>query len=390
MTLGDFLPPETVVSQRPDENAVDWLPSDPAWMERSSASPLPIVGTLPTVCHAATVTDAGLRLLKVAGHTIPRSILTYRTPAEFRDQILRQVHKGNKIYVTYPARTPVCSDGAYRILLPVLRRLNNKANLAELLPSDAVPTRRVLSQAALRSFPDLAVTDRPFVLKASTDLGTGDGVSVIICRSAGDVRRTHTQLATADRVVVEAFHEFTVSWCVHFGIGAAEVRYLSAALQVFDDQGAYLGNWCESSMHDDEVVSIGAHAARAGQQRGYLGFLGVDVGLTTDGRWLAHDLNFRFNGSTPQVLLLASLQDTNGTAVSRYLPWLTFDGPYPVMIQRLTDLTKRGHVVPLCSLDGRMIEAKQTGASCGVLVLGDSRGQVCSRVQALGNEGFRT
>ena len=255
VTLGDFLPPETVVSQRPDENAVDWLPSDPAWMERSSASPLPIVGTLPTVCHAATVTDAGLRLLKVAGHTIPRSILTYRTPAEFRDQILRQVHKENKIYVTYPARTPVCSDGAYRILLPVLRRLNNKANLAELLPSDAVPTRRVLSQAALRSFPDLAVTDRPFVLKASTDLGTGDGVSVIICRSAGDVRRTHTQLATADRVVVEAFHEFTVSWCVHFGIGAAEVRYLSAALQVFDDQGAYLGNWCESSMHDDEVVS---------------------------------------------------------------------------------------------------------------------------------------
>ena len=388
MTLADILRPATIVSQRPHEDSVDWLPSHPVWIERTSGSPLPLVGTRPVVCHEAVATDAALRLLEVAGHEIPSEILTYRSPAEFRDHIRSGARKGRELFVTYPPRNPLCPESAYWIPLPLLRYLNDKANIAELLPGDRVPERRILLQAELASFLDRAVQHLPFVLKASTKLGTGGGAGLVICRNAADVERARGRLASAERVVVETFYEFTSSWCVNVAVSREGVRYLGVAQQICSEEGVYLGNWCESGPHDEALASIGEHAGRAGRQLGYFGILGVDVGRTVDGRWLAHDLNFRLNGSTPQTLLHTALERTWGITVSRFAPCLTYDGPYASMIQQLTERTKRGHLLPLATFDGRLVEAGSEESSCGVLLLGDSRQQVVSRLGQLHTAGF--
>ncbi len=211
VTLADLWPPEAVIVQRPPDDALDWLPRDPAWPERSSAAPLPLAGALPIVCHEAAVTPAGLALLRECGLPLPGEIVRYRSFEEMRALVAEQVRRGRMVGITYTGREPLAPAEAHVNDPALVAYLNDKANLAELLPPGAFPERRVIDRRDLAREVDPGRRRPPFVLKASSRFGNGGGIDVAICRSLEDVGPGCRALGAARRLILEEYLEFTAT-----------------------------------------------------------------------------------------------------------------------------------------------------------------------------------
>jgi hypothetical protein len=387
MTLAELWPEGSVIVQRAADDSLDWLPQGPAWRERSSAVPLLLGGNLPIICHEAGATPAGLALLRDCGFRLPSEIITYRSFEHMRELVVEQIDHGRRIGITYSSREPLAPAEAHVNDPETIAYLNDKANLAELLPPDSFPERCVVSASevpvAVRAFDAW-----PLVLKVASRLGTGAGADVVICRAPEDVEPARRALAAAERLVVEAFVEFARTWCLCFGIGAESISYHGAAEQICDQRGAYLGNWCRGDDPGPDAIAWAWHAARAGQDRGYRGFFGVDAGLSEGGRTYLFDLNYRNNGSTPQVLLRDSIARAWGAAVTRSCFGVVFNGTYNELIDQLASFFSRREVVPLLTFDASQLEIEDSRPVCNLLVAGRDPAAVDANTAALREAGF--
>ncbi|HYL29329.1 MAG TPA: hypothetical protein VEU27_05325 [Gemmatimonadales bacterium] len=389
ITLGALWPRNAVIVQRPPDDALDWLPRTLSWYDRSSAAPLPLAGALPIICHEAAVTLPALQLLRDCGLPLPAEIITYRDCEHMRALVTHQVRRGRRVGITYTSRRLLAPVDAYVNQPGMHAALNDKARLATLLPPDAVPRRRVVETADLPCVLQEGRAPLPIVLKASTRLGSGAGCDVAICHSPDDLEPAFRRLAPAEHVVIEEFHEFAETWCLHFAIGDAGVVYCGGAEQVCDEGGVYQGNWCQQGAGPgQEAIEFACHAARAGWSLGYRGFLGVDVGRTREGRWLAYDLNFRVNGSTIQVLLRDSVAREWGAACTRICYGVRFRGPFAAMVERLWTFHSRRQLVPLLAFDLERVDAAERDPICNLLATGTSREAVTAILDALGEAGF--
>lgn len=388
VTLADLWPPEAVIVQRPPDDALDWLPREPAWRERSSAAPLPMAGALPIVCHEAGVTSAGLALLRECGLSLPGEIIPYRTFAEMRQLVAEQVGRGRKVGITFTGRESLAPAEAHVNDPGLVAYLNDKANLPELLPPAAFPERRVIDarDLARELHPDRRRP--PFVLKASSRLGNGGGTDVAICRTPEDVGPACRALGAARRLILEEYVEFAATWCLSFAVGQREVTYLGAAEQVCDERGAYRGNWCGRSEPPDRAVAYGRHAALAGQALGYRGFFGVDAGRTRGGSVYAFDLNYRNNGSTAQVLLRDSLARAWDAPVTRNCLGIGFHGSYAGMLDRIRWFAARREVLPLLTFDTERLGPPGARPCCNLLLAGRSAEAVAAVGAGLRRAGF--
>lgn len=389
VTLDLVWPRTAVVAHRPPDDSLDWIPRTLRAYDRSSAAPLPFAGRLPVICHEAAATPAALQLLRDCGLSLPAEIIPYRDDEHMRALVTREARRGRRIGIAYTSRRLLAPAESYVNDPHLHAALNDKANLARLLPPEAVPRRRIVEASEL---PDLLRDGRtrlPVVLKACSRLGSGAGCDVAICRSADDLEPARRRLASAERVVVEEFHDFAENWCLHFAIGEGGAMYCGAAEQVCDDAGTYQGNWCEQDGDPGpEAIELALHAARTGWSLGYRGFLGVDVGRTTGGRWLAFDLNFRVNGSTIQVLLRDSVAAAWGTAASRLCGGVRFRGPFAAMLDRLRAFHARRALVPLLAFDLERADPAERDPVCHLLAVGRSRAAVGAVLAGLAEAGF--
>ncbi len=390
VALSDLWPADAMVVQRPADDSLDWLRSGSMWPDRSSATPISYAGRLPIVCHEAAVRPAALQLLRDSGLRLPSEILSYADFDGMCGVIAHQVQKGRRLGITYSSRWPLAAAEAYLNHPETLSDLNDKANLGSLLPPEAVPERRIVAPGELAHTLAAPGLSPPFVLKAASRLGSGGGADVLICRTQEDVQEAERKFARAERVVVEAFYDFTATWCVHFAIGADGVRFCGAAEQVCDAGGMYYGNWCgPDNIPGPEAIELGRHAALAGWSRGYRGFLGMDVGRTGAGRYVAFDLNFRNNGSTPQVVLGDAVADAWGTQVTRLGLGLRFGGPFDAMLDRLWAGHVRRELIPLLAFDTPRLEADtDPPPMCNVLLAGHTPEAVGAILADLGRAGF--
>jgi hypothetical protein len=387
VTLTELWPADSVIVQRPADDSLDWLPKAPTWRERSSVVPLMLSGSLPIICHEAGIMPAGLELLRDCGFRLPAEIMGFRNAEHMRELVADQVRRGRKIGITYARRHLLAPPEAHVNHPATIAYLNDKANLAELLPPDSFPEHCVLpAQAAL----SLARAGGrfPLVLKVSSRLGTAAGADVVICRTPADVERASQTLAAADRLVVEAYVQFTSTWCLSFAVGADSIAYLGAAEQICDERGTYLGNWCNGTDPGAEAIASGWHAARAGQARGYRGFFGADAGRTESGRAYVFDLNYRNNGSTPQVLLRDSITRAWDAPVTRNRFGVVFNGTYDELIAQLRSFFSRRAVVPLLTFDTKQLGTADTRPFCNLLVAGRDPQSVNAVTVALGQAGF--
>jgi hypothetical protein len=389
VTLDRLWPRNTVIAQRPPDDSLDWIPRTLRAYDRASAAPLLLAGALPVICHEAAVTPAALQLLRDCGFSPPAEIIPYRDCEHMLGLVADQARRGRRLGVAYSSRRLLAPADSYVNDPHLHAALNDKANVARLLPPDAAPRRRLVATPDLRCLLQDSRARLPLVLKASSRLGSGGGYDVAICRSPEDVEPACRRLTAAERVVVEEFHDFSENWCLHFAIGDEGAVYCGASEQLCDEGGTYQGNWCEQGVGPgDEAIEFARHAARAGWSLGYRGYLGVDVGRTTRGRWLAFDLNFRLNGSTIQVQLRDSLAAEWGATATRICYGVRFRGPFATMVDRLRAFHARRALVPLLAFDLERAEPAERDPVCNVLAVGSSRKAVAAVLAALGDAGF--
>lgn len=396
-TLDGLWPDDAVAAFRPGDDAVRWLSPKRTWRERASMSAFEYAGSIPSIVHEAGVTPAGLELLRACGIQPPDELLPYRTTEEMRSLVEEQVRDGHRIGIGYTGRRSLAPSDAYVTPPDVIAELNDKAHLAEFLPAEAVPDRDVMEIEELRKRSGQLRSRVPLVLKASTRLGHGGGVDVRVCRSADDLEPAIDYLSDAERIVVEDYHDFHVTWCMSFGASDDGVTYFGAAQQVCDAAGRYYGNWCLPGGPGERAIEFARHAARAGQARGYRGVLGIDVGLTTDGgRPFVFDLNFRTNGSTSLVLFHESIRARWEVAYTRVCAGLAFRGTFDRMLSELHSLFERRRVLPYQTFDTARLEPtveedeEELLPACSLFVVAEDVEAVNATVRQLRDLGFES
>lgn len=143
-----------------------------------------------------------------------------------------------------------------------------------------------------------------------------------------------------------------------------------------DDNGCYAGN-CEGR-DLPAAVELGRTIMEGGVARGYRGFAGFDMAVTSERMLFVFDLNFRTNGSTVALLLLRSLEERLGPQVVRLRSWSTtmaFGRVADVVSASVADCV----LIPLCIHHHAGAATRTSVTRLMGMVLGASRSEVGAR-----------
>lgn len=389
LTLREVFGPEPVFNPRASFSRYGWLPCGAPALDGLTGGILVAAGGVPTICSAAVVTAAGLDLLAEAGLPPVNGALTYADEAEYYRQIAAVIASGRPIVVQHVHRAEEIPASSYCVPRRVLAFLNNKANLGDLVPDEAVPSRRLIRPNRLV---DLAVSPRrrPVVVKAATNRSSGGGNAVVLARSPHDLLQAATKFAACRRVVVEEFLDFRRTFCLNFvHTWDGNIHYLGAGEQVVTASGEYRGNWFARDRQPPvEAVEIGHEIMRRAAGRGYRGFAGFDVGVLPDDRVKVFDLNFRTNGSTKALLFLRGVQDAFGAPAVSLLTALRCQGSFSQACDVAREALHRGIFVPLVTYDPARVPYTVAAPFVSGLVLGDGHRRVISNLSYLARRGL--
>lgn len=374
LTLSDVFGAGHVYNPSASFRSPGWLPTPRSVLDFLTGGQLSVVGQMTAVCHRRVSTERALDVLGDAGLAVPADLARYDSQESYRSLLVDLMRARRPIVLQHVHDEEELSPDACWVPPGLLRFLNNKANLGRLVPEDHVPEREVVSVDAL-------VTGRtphlPLVLKVATDLTTGGGCGVRICRSTADLVAAHQLFSSCSSVVVERFIEMTSNLCVQFvALADGEVRYLGTAAQVSDREGGYHGNWLDTVAEPPALaIDLGREIMGRGMGAGYRGFAGFDMGVDTAGQIWVFDLNLRLNGSTTGLLLLRAGFDQLGAPVMRTRSWTAGVG-FADLARAVRAATARGELLPFCLYDPG---DGPTPGRLGGAVLGRSRQEVCQR-----------
>src|SRR5271154_4173353 len=163
--------PGFVYAPRAHPKTCDWIIRDPALLDAITGNQIAVLGEMPMVCSAGAATPTGLELLAEAGLEVPASTHTYRDPQNAIEMAAHFAECGTKVVVQHIYPGGVLSDTALWIDARLLSYLNNKANLAELVPTTNLASRSIVSPGAF--FGSADSQPLPVVLKVATGLSTG-------------------------------------------------------------------------------------------------------------------------------------------------------------------------------------------------------------------------
>ena len=253
---------------------------------------------------------------------------------------------------------------------------NNKARLGELVPPQHLPPRRVVPAAgiaALRQRPPGV----PVFLKAAVAGATGGGKDLRYCDDATGWENAldwfSGQQDHLEGLIVEDAIAVASTWCLSFAVLPEKSLYLGAAEQIFSAIGTQKGSRIDPlCLPPEEIVALCQGVAERARAAGYLGICGFDVGTDSTGAAFVFDLNFRMNGSTPQVLMHAAAAARTGHRVSLSFA-STLIGPLPEALARLRPYVEKGSLIPLRIFDGALAEAPDAPSFISGLVLAEDR-----------------
>ena len=379
--------PGIVLVGRASPNACRWLPDGPGASDMASGGRLTISGKTPTLCSAGVATPGGLRLLAEAGFFISGDLYRYGSVGDYLSQLRRIVDLDRTIVPIHNHPVSEIPSEKCWVSPDVIAFVNNKANLGRLVDEDNLPERRIIQAARIEA--DISPEDLPLVLKAATDEPTGGGCDVVICREKKDLRKATVLFACCSRVVAEKYFVMTRSFCLNYAVDAiGRVLYLGCAEQVCNTQGKYLGNWLGDDVTaPDEAVEIGKRIAEKAFRLGYHGHAGMDVGILETGQILVFDLNFRFNGSTPSLLLYDSVKRHYNQPVMR-LRILQGKGSFDDLLKAAGKAVQRGIFLPLCIFDPGAAGFSGLWPVVRGLVMGKTRDDVFEREREMAHLDF--
>ena len=339
-----------LVSLRVGYGARGWVEIEEVILDLMAAAPRVYGGRFPVLCHHASMTSAVDDLLRLAGHEPSAKDIPYAGQTSY-EEILRSVPARKwRIINSHIPEAGFVPDTAYVVPPPLQRMLNDKSRLADFVPGDHVLPRSVIDVRTLST----CRFDRPVVLKPVTDLPTGGGFGIMACRDAGALSAAlaffSAREAVLKGVVVETLADFTATWCVQTLICPSGVRFVGAARQNVAEDCRWLGNHhgagCAAPAAARDLAITISEQARA---LGYSGFAGFDMGLTAAGRLFVFDLNFRVNGSLPQLLFDPAIRSDGGVSKNFRV---RCKGAFHELAEVLRPYLERAVLFPLAGIDG--------------------------------------
>ena len=390
LTLREVFGPDPVFNPRASFRRYGWIPHEASVLDPLTGGVLAVAGGTPTICSAGVATARGLDLLWEAGLPEVGNLLPYADEAEYYRRIGEVIAAGRPLVLQHVHRAPEIPSQSYWVARSVLAFLNNKGNLADLVPAEAVPPRQLVEPREL-----LALAARPsrlpLFVKAASDRTSGGGGAVILVRSPVDLFHAARKYAGCRHVVVEEFLEFKQNFCLNFAVTAGhEIHYLGAGEQLTSESGGYQGNWFEHDRRPPaEAVHLGREIMCRAAARGYRGFAGFDMGVLPDGRVKVFDLNFRVNGSTKALLVYDGVQEAWDAPRVSLLCGLQGSDSFSQMCDRAGEAVHSRIVVPMATYDPAAVSGCPGNPSVSALVLGESRNEVLAKLKYLSGRGLR-
>ena len=328
-----------------------------------------IAGETPVICSAGVASPCGLDLLAAAGVPLSRELRTYRATEDFRRLVGDVVDNGERLLCQHVHGEHEVPAAACLVAPPLLRYLNNKANLPTIVGPEGSPKRTSISPEDVA---DLGV-DETWVLKVCSDDSSGGGFGVY-------VHQAHTPIAQpafvqpGAELIVEEYLDLVENWCVHFCVEAIDgPRLIGATEQIISGTGAYGGSRVGGTVLPPAAAALCQSVVERARELGFIGYCGIDTGLTSSGEVRVFDLNFRINASTPPLLVLNAVAASHGPSWEGRGRWQTYriDGSLSELVERLATVYPAANLVPIASYDPAFTDNGPGPSLLSALLLGD-------------------
>ena len=157
--------------------------------------------------------------------------------------------------------------------------------------------------------------DESWVLKVCSDESSGGGFGVYV-HQAGTAIAQPSFVQPGAELIVEEYLDLVENWCVHFCVEAIGApRLIGATEQIISATGAYGGSRVGGTVLPPAAAELCQAVAERARELGFIGYCGIDTGLTSSGELRVFDLNFRINASTPPLLVLNAIAASRGPVV---------------------------------------------------------------------------
>lgn len=323
--------------------------ADPHLCDAYTGPIMAIADDTPVICSAGVASPCGLELLGGAGVPVSREIRAYRTAEDFHRLVGDVIGNGERLLCQHVHDEDEVPAEACMVAPELLRYLNNKANLPAIVGVDGAPRRSSISPgdvAALR-------VDESWVLKVCSDDSSGGGYGVYVHQAGGAIAQPIFVRPGAE-LIVEEYLDLVENWCVHFCVEAIDApRLLGATEQLISATGAYGGSRVGGTVLPPAAAELCQAVAERARELGFIGYCGIDTGLTSSGELKVFDLNFRINASTPPLLVLKAIAASHGPSWAGRGRWQTYrhSGSLPDLVKRLDAVYPDSALVPIASYD---------------------------------------
>jgi hypothetical protein len=368
--------PGAVLTARLPRSEAGANTADPHLCDAYTGPIMAIADDTPVICSAGVASPCGLELLAAAGVPVSREIRTYRTAQDFRRLVDDVVDNGERLLCQHVHDEDEVPAEACMVAPQLLRYLNNKANLPAIVGVAGAPRRRSIDAADVAA---LAV-DESWVLKVCSDDSSGGGYGVYVHQAGTAVARP-TFVRPGAQLIVEEHLDLVENWCVHFCVEAiGGPRLIGATEQLISATGAYGGSRVGGTVLPAAAAKLARAAVERARELGFIGYCGIDTGLTSAGEVKVFDLNFRINASTPPLLVLNALTADYGPRGR----WQTYrhGGPLPDLVARLETTYPTGALIPIASYDPAFTDNGAGPSLLSALLIGDDE-QELARLTAL-------
>jgi len=328
-----------------------------------------IAGETPAICSAGVASPCGLDLLGEAGVPVSRDIRTYRSSEDFRRLVGEVVGNGERLLCQHVHDEEEVPADACLVAPSLLRYLNNKAHLPAIVGPDGAPKRSSIGAAEVAELPE----GESWVLKVCSESSSGGGYGVYVHRAGNAITRTPFVQPGAD-LIVEEYLDLVENWCVHFCVEAiGGPRLIGATEQLISATGAYGGSRVGGTVLPPAAADLARSVVERARKLGFIGYCGIDTGLTSSGEVRVFDLNFRINASTPPLLVLNALAASRGPSWEGRGRWQTYrhEGSLANLVKRLASVYGDGDLVPIASYDPAYTDNGAGPSLLSALLIGD-------------------
>jgi hypothetical protein len=372
--------PGAVLTARLPRSEAGANTDDPHLCDAYTGPIMAIADETPVICSAGVASPCGLDLLSAAGVPVSREIRTYRTTEEFHRLVGDVIGNGERLLCQHVHDEDEVPAEACMVAPDLLRYLNNKANLPAIVGVEGAPQRtsiRPEDVATLR-------VDESWVLKVCSDDSSGGGYGVYVHQAGSAIGRP-SFVQPGAQLIVEEYLDLVENWCVHFCVDVIGApRLLGATEQLISATGAYGGSRVGGTVLPPAAAELCHAVAERARELGFIGYCGIDTGLTASGELRVFDLNFRINASTPPLLVLNAISASRGPAWEGRGRWQTYrhDGSLPDLVKRLQSVYPDGALVPIASYDPAFTANGPGPSLLSALLIGDDE-QDLRRLTAL-------